>query len=206
MPCHTHQVDETYCKRGRHSHTQTQRGTLIKRRGEVAGNSFANTIPFEVLSYGGLAENIPQQSLLQLGMAGYLLYSISFCFLVLATGIYHNFILAHCADLEGFYVTRDRWIHRLPLPTYIYHRLPPTFSNDIEDGLTSSDFDLSGNIGSGDLRAGLDDHGKQEVKRIMRSNRVGFDEARRIYTERRFAKNNIDPDGLPRDPKFVSFS
>ena len=97
-------------------------------------------------------------------------------------------------------------MHRLPLPNYIYHRLPSTFANDIENGLTSSDFDLSGNVGSGDSRAGLDDEGKQEVKKIMRSKRVGFDEARRIYTERRFAKNNIGPDGMPRDPKFVSFS
>lgn len=40
----------------------------------------------------------------------------------------------------------------------------------------------------------------------MRSRRVGFDEARRIYTEARFTKNNIGPDGRPRDPKFVSFS
>lgn len=40
----------------------------------------------------------------------------------------------------------------------------------------------------------------------MKKRKVGFDEARRIYTEGRFAKNNIGPDGLPRDPKFVSFS
>ncbi len=40
----------------------------------------------------------------------------------------------------------------------------------------------------------------------MKSRRVNFDEARRIYTEGRFAKNGIGPDGRPRDPKFVSFS
>lgn len=40
----------------------------------------------------------------------------------------------------------------------------------------------------------------------MKQRKVGFDEARRIYTEQRFAKNNIGPDGRPRDPKFVSFS
>jgi len=40
----------------------------------------------------------------------------------------------------------------------------------------------------------------------MKSMKVGFDEARRIYTESRFAKNGIAPDGTPRDPKFVSFS
>lgn len=40
----------------------------------------------------------------------------------------------------------------------------------------------------------------------MKNKKVGFDQARRIYTEQRFAKNNIGPDGMPRDPKFVSFS
>ncbi|EKV12093.1 hypothetical protein PDIG_47080 [Penicillium digitatum PHI26] len=40
----------------------------------------------------------------------------------------------------------------------------------------------------------------------MKSQKVNFDEARRIYTEQRFANNNIGPDGQPRDPKFISFS
>ena len=35
---------------------------------------------------------------------------------------------------------------------------------------------------------------------------VGFDEARRIFLERRLRANGIAPDGIPRDPKFVSFS
>ena len=61
-------------------------------------------------------------------------------------------------------------------------------------------------MAAGDTRGGLDEHGKRQVRKIMRSNRVGFDEARRIYTENNFAKNNIGPDGTPRDPKFISFS
>jgi hypothetical protein len=52
----------------------------------------------------------------------------------------------------------------------------------------------------------LDQQAKREVQKIMKSRRLGFDEARRIYTEGRFAKNNIGPDGRPKDPKFVSFS
>lgn len=52
----------------------------------------------------------------------------------------------------------------------------------------------------------MDARGKREVQRIMKNRKVDFDEARRIYTEQRFAKNNIGPDGRPRDPKFVSFS
>lgn len=94
----------------------------------------------------------------------------------------------------------------MPLPDYIYQRLPSSFSNDIESGLTSTDFDLTLNVAAGDSRAGLDQQGKRDVQRIMRSRKVGFDEARRIFTEQRFANNDIGPDGRPRDPKFVSFS
>jgi len=124
-------------------------------------------------------------------MAGYLFYSISFTFLVIATALY---------------LTRSHWVHRIPVPQYLYHRLPSSFAGDIEDGFSSGDFDLTGNLASGDTRAGLDEQGKREVKQIMKSKRVGFDEARRLYTESKFAKNGIGPDGRPRDPKFVSFS
>ena len=76
----------------------------------------------------------------------------------------------------------------------------------MESGFTSTDFDLSANIAAGDSRAGLDQAAKREIQKIMKSRRVEFDEARRMFTEQRFAKNNIGPDGRPRDPKFVSFS
>jgi hypothetical protein len=105
----------------------------------------------------------------------------------------------------GLYITRNRWTYLLPEPRHIYSRLP-SFAGDIEAGLSSSAFDLTTNLMSGDTRAGLDEQGKKEVQRIMKSRRVNFDEARRLYTEERFAKNNIGPDGRPRDPKFVSFS
>ncbi|GES63352.1 protein precursor [Aspergillus terreus] len=106
----------------------------------------------------------------------------------------------------ALYLTRSRWLPLIPLPEYIYHRLPSSFAGDLEAGLSSSQFDLAGNIADGDARGGLDHRAKQEVKKIMKQRKVGFDEARRIYTEQRFAKNNIGPDGRPRDPKFVSFS
>ncbi|KAJ5570363.1 UPF0357 protein [Penicillium hispanicum] len=104
------------------------------------------------------------------------------------------------------YITRSRWLPLLPVPDYIYDRLPSSFAADLEAGLSSSQFDLAANIADGDTRTGLDQRAKQEVRNIMRSRKVGFDEARRIYTEQRFARNNIGPDGRPRDPKFVSFS
>lgn len=106
----------------------------------------------------------------------------------------------------GLYLTRNRWTYLIPIPDYVYDRLPSSFSNDMESGLSSSEFDLSTNTLAGDSRRGLDQRGKREVQKIMKSQRVGFDEARRIYTEQTFANNNIGPDGRPRDPKFVSFS
>ena len=76
---------------------------------------------------------------------------------------------------------------------------------DVEDGLTSTAFDLSSNITEGDDRRGLDERGKKDVQRIMRARSVGFDEARRIYMEQRFKREGIGADGLPRDPKLVTF-
>ncbi|KAF3483601.1 uncharacterized protein GIQ15_02925 [Arthroderma uncinatum] len=122
---------------------------------------------------------------------GYFFYSLSF------------FIFLSVA---AAYFTRDRWLPHLPLPPFLYTQLPTSFRGDAEAGLSSADFNLADNIVEGDSRAGLDKRGKSEVLRIMKSRKVDFNEARRIYTEQRFAKNNIGPDGRPRDPKFVSFS
>lgn len=124
---------------------------------------------------------------------GYLLYTVSLLCLMAGTLLY---------------ATRSRWFHLLPpnLTEPFYSRVPTSFMSDIESGFTSDDFDLSGNVTGGDSRAGLDVRGKQEVQKIMKNRGIGFDEARRVYMEQGFKKNNIGPDGLPRDPKFVSFS
>jgi antitoxin component of RelBE/YafQ-DinJ toxin-antitoxin module len=61
-------------------------------------------------------------------------------------------------------------------------------------------------VEAGDSRQGLDDAGKKEVMRIMKRMGVDFDEARRMFMQDRFKQNNIGADGIPRDPKFVSFS
>ncbi|KAK5997418.1 hypothetical protein PT974_02774 [Cladobotryum mycophilum] len=126
----------------------------------------------------------------------YLLYSVCFFFIVTATALFF---------------TQAYWIHyvpemRLPGADYIYSRLPSTFAGDIEAGLSSGTFDLSGNVESGDRRAGLDDASKTEILRIMKKKRMNFDQARKVYMENRFKANGIGADGLPRDPKFVSFS
>lgn len=77
---------------------------------------------------------------------------------------------------------------------------------DVEGGFTSEDFDLSSNITEGDSRQGLDPKSKREVQRLMKIRGIGFDEARKVYMEQRFKKAGIGNDGIPKDPKFVSFS
>ncbi len=80
----------------------------------------------------------------------------------------------------------------------------------MEAGFSSDAFDLSGNVSSADGRAGLDDGAKREIQKIMKGTWIrapmSFDEARRVYMERRLEAQGIGRDGLPRDPKFVSFS
>jgi hypothetical protein len=139
---------------------------------------------------------------------GYIIYSITFGVLVVATGtpLQIKALDAVTDDYPALYVLRARWLPLFPVHEYIYSRLPSSFAGDIEAGFSSEAFDLASNVSTGDSRAGLDEQGKKEVRRIMRTRRVDFDEARRLYTEQRFSKNNIGPDGRPRDPKFVSFS
>ncbi|KAG5958162.1 hypothetical protein E4U58_005497 [Claviceps cyperi] len=125
----------------------------------------------------------------------YLLYSVSVLFISVATALFF---------------TRSYWRPyvpeiRLPGADFIYARLPSSFSGDIEAGLSSSTFDLAGNL-EGDSRAGLDDAGKREILKIMKKKRMTFDQARKVYIDNRFKANGIGPDGRPRDPKFVSFS
>lgn len=71
-----------------------------------------------------------------------------------------------------------------------YHLLPTTigsFEDDIHDGLTSSQFDLEANLEQHDQRAGLKD--KKEILKIMRKQKVSFDEARLIRQQRLLKKN-----------------
>lgn len=126
----------------------------------------------------------------------YVLFSVTLFFIVTATALF---------------ATRAHWIHhvpaiRLPGAGYIYSRLPASFAGDMEAGLSSSHFDLSGNIQDGDGRAGLDEGAKREILKLMKKKRMNFDQARKAYMEIRFKANGIGADGRPRDPKFVSFS
>ena len=124
------------------------------------------------------------------------------------------------------YLTRSYWTPYAPaipyltvegpLPAFIarqlsnnrptYSRLPGSFTEDVDAGLSSATFDLSANLEDGDRRQGLDDEGKQAVKRIMARRKCGFDEARALWVRERLRRENVDEDGRPRDPKAVFFS
>jgi hypothetical protein len=126
----------------------------------------------------------------------FMLFSVTLFFFVTATALFFS---------------RTYWRHlvpefQIPGAGYLYSRLPTSFADDIDAGLSSNTFDLSGNVESGDSRAGLDDASKAEILKIMKKRRMNFDQARKAYMENRFKANGIGADGLPRDPKFVSFS
>jgi Fungal protein of unknown function (DUF2015) len=78
--------------------------------------------------------------------------------------------------------------------------------DDAEAGMHSSEFDLSANITDGDERSGLDPATTRDIQRLMKVRGIGFDEARRVHMEQNFKKGGIGKDGVPKDPKFVSFS
>jgi len=120
-----------------------------------------------------------------------------------------SYALVLIAFATGLYVYRNQWIPILEnvLPQNAYERLRPSnFQDDLEAGLSSDAFSLAGNIESGDSRSGLDMAAKKEVLNIMKRRGVDFDEARRIFTEQKFAKNGIGADGRPTDPRAVFFS
>ncbi|GAA5948962.1 hypothetical protein JCM3765_003969 [Sporobolomyces pararoseus] len=101
---------------------------------------------------------------------------------------------------------RSLWVDYLPpsLSSRLRYYAPlRTFEDAAEQGFSTSNFDLSGNM-AGDQRAGLDDQTLTELRRIMERNQVNFDEARRIQMERMFKKAGIGPDGLPIDKKAIT--
>ncbi|PSK56518.1 hypothetical protein B9Z65_6142 [Elsinoe australis] len=145
----------------------------------------------------------------------YLHYYVSFLFLITATVLYYTraLWLPHAPPIP--YLTAPGpvpdWLFNLisrrtsSFHSTRYTPVPASFRDDAETGLSSSNFDLADNIEGGDARQGLDEQGKEEVRRIMKERRVTFDEARRLYVEERFGRNDIGRDGRPKDPKAVMF-
>ncbi|KAK7031621.1 hypothetical protein R3P38DRAFT_2924811 [Favolaschia claudopus] len=90
------------------------------------------------------------------------------------------------------------------LPTLNNYQPLATFSDQINAGMSSSDFDIEANIRDGDVRSGLDEQGTREIMEIMRRERVNFDQARLIRHNRILAQNGIDPSGMPMDSKAIT--
>ena len=86
-----------------------------------------------------------------------------------------------------------------------YSRLSSGFQQDIDDGFTSMNFDLE-SANSDDSRQGLNSVATLEIKEIMESEGLTFDDARWRYTQEVFGKNDVGADGKPRDPRTVTFS
>ncbi|CAI1872486.1 hypothetical protein SEUBUCD646_0C00610 [Saccharomyces eubayanus] len=82
--------------------------------------------------------------------------------------------------------------------------LNDSFTDDLESGLHSSNFDIISE-NNNDTRGGLDDISKNEIKQIMENDNISFDKARLLYMERKFGQNGIAPDGTPIDPKAFTF-
>lgn len=78
------------------------------------------------------------------------------------------------------------------------------FGQDLENGLSSRNFDISANIAAGDQRS-LNEEATQQIRAIMESENIGFDEARAAYFRDTLDLNNIDENGVPRDPRTVTF-
>lgn len=97
----------------------------------------------------------------------------------------------------------DRYRTRRRIQQGYYQNLG-SFEGDVNDGLSSLNFDLEAN-NLNDTRKGLSETAKEEIKKIMNTKGVSFDEARLEYTRSELNKNDIDENGLPRDPKLVVF-
>ncbi|SPO30735.1 uncharacterized protein UTRI_05352 [Ustilago trichophora] len=87
-----------------------------------------------------------------------------------------------------------------------YSRVPGfDWSSNLQNGLSSTLFDINENIDGGDSRSGLDPRGAQDVQTIMQTQGVTFDQARLIRHKQILVQNNIDPNtGMPLDSKAVT--
>lgn len=81
---------------------------------------------------------------------------------------------------------------------------PGGFESDLENGFTSNNFDINENIRNHDLRT-LDEAAKEEIRRLMLEHNLTFDDARLRYLRDKMEANGVDVNGMPLDPKIVTF-
>lgn len=79
------------------------------------------------------------------------------------------------------------------------------FESDLENGFSSSNFDVSANIREHDPRT-LDENAKLHIKKLMDENGLSFDDARLEYFQQRMKDNGVDAQGVPTDPRTVTLS
>ncbi|KAF9302404.1 hypothetical protein BGZ74_005404 [Mortierella antarctica] len=127
---------------------------------------------------------------------------------------WHQAMVLFSRRLRPAYITRGYWLPKLEdlRERLNYTQLPffrseedSSFAQNIEEGLTSSNFDLHQNLLGGDERHGLEN--AEEIRKIMKKYRCNFDQARLIQQQNKMKANGIDPrTGVPIDPKAVYFS
>lgn len=78
------------------------------------------------------------------------------------------------------------------------------FEDDLENGLSSRYFDITGNL-EGDSREGLNEAAKTEIRNIMTMENISFDEARLRYFRDTLSNNGVGSDGVPTDLRTVTF-
>lgn len=79
------------------------------------------------------------------------------------------------------------------------------FQADLENGLTSDNFDIEANIRAQDPRS-LDENAREEIQALMEAQQLSFDEARLKYFRNKMAENGVGSDGVPTDPRTVTLS
>jgi len=122
--------------------------------------------------------------------------------------ILFSWLILFFATFVALYYSRHIWAAPMVrlFPLRIYNRLPESFTEDIEAGLSSDSFNLAQNLDANDSRGGLDAASKREILRLMKSKKMNFDQARTQFLTNKMAKNGIGPDGRPLDPRAVFFS
>ncbi|ODQ78874.1 hypothetical protein BABINDRAFT_162544 [Babjeviella inositovora NRRL Y-12698] len=105
--------------------------------------------------------------------------------------------------------TRRLWLPRVRSlvsreDPYISLGAQLSFTNDIENGLSSASFDV-GLHNLDDPRQGLDEESKLQILGIMKQKGVPFDKARLLHIQKKMRDNGIGEDGMPLDARAVRF-
>lgn len=85
-----------------------------------------------------------------------------------------------------------------------WNSLASGFENDLEAGFSSGNFDIAENIRNHDPRT-LDEEAKEHIRNLMLEHNLTFDDARLRYLKEKMRDNGVDENGMPLDPRTVTF-